>query len=278
MKLIDFILDLLKKIFSKKTTNECDSCSDRDACAHPIDKSKKYAVIVGLDNSRWGSCPGANLDSNNMLGMVSQFVDSNHIVKLNDGKATKFAVVKALQDQIAKTPEDGIFVFTYSGHGGQMNASSTAKNEIDGKDEFLCLYDNYLIDNDLWDIFNKCKGKVFVVFDCCHSSTMFSLNGENKETEEDWKISETPFFKKFEGVRAPLKMFVISGCGEETVSWGDARNGGCLTSSLKRAFNKCLTYSEWWNKARNDSSFKSVKQVPIATRIGSFDLNAKIFN
>ena len=177
MKLIDFILDLLKKIFFKKTTNECDACSDRDACAHTIDKSKKYALLIGMETSKWGSCPGANLDSNNMLGMVSQFVDSNHIVKLNDGKATKFAVVKALQDQIAKTPEDGIFVFTYSGHGGQMNASSTAKNETDGKDEFLCLYDNYLIDNDLWTIFNKCKGRILFIVDACHSSTMFSLNG-----------------------------------------------------------------------------------------------------
>lgn len=277
MKLIDIILDFIKGVFSRKAEGECDSSSERNSCA-PIDKSKKYAVIVGLDASKWGSCPGANLDSNNMLGMISQFVDSSHIVKLNDGKATKSAVVKALKEQMAKVPEDGLFVFTYSGHGGQMKSSSTAKMETDGKDEFLCLYDNYLIDNDLWDLFNQCKGKVFVVFDCCHSSTMFSLNGENKdEPDEDWQISETPFFKKFEGVRAPLKMFVISGCGEETVSWGSSQ-GGNLTNSMKKSFNKCLTYSEWWNKTRNDSSFKSVRQVPVATRIGAFDLNAKIFN
>ena len=117
MKILTIIFDIIKEIFSKKTTDECDTCSDRVACT-PIDRSKKYAVIVGLDNSKWGSCPGADLDSNNMLGMISQFVDSSHIVKLNDGKATKAAVVKALNEQIAKVPEDGIFVFTYSGHGG----------------------------------------------------------------------------------------------------------------------------------------------------------------
>ena len=175
MKIIDTIINFIKRVFNKSpNTEDCVDCSEKSVC-QPIDKNKKYALLIGMEISKWGSCPGANLDSNNMLGMVSQFVDSNHIVKLNDGKATKFAVVKALQDQIAKTPEDGIFVFTYSGHGGQMNASSTAKNETDGKDEFLCLYDNYLIDNDLWDIFNKCKGRILFIVDACHSSTMFSL-------------------------------------------------------------------------------------------------------
>ena len=73
-------------------------------------------------------------------------------------------------------------------------------------------------------------------------------------------------------------MLVFSGCGEETVSWGDSANGGVMTSSMKRAFNKCLNYREWWNKFKTDSAFKKVKQVPYCTKIGNFDLNAKIFN
>lgn len=279
MKLIDIILDFIKGVFSRKAEGECDSCFDRNAC-DPIDKSKKYAVIVGLDASKWGSCPGADLDSNNMLGMISQFVDSSHIVKLNDGKATKSAVVKALKDQMAKVPEDGLFVFTYSGHGGQMKSSSTAKNETDGKDEFLCLYDNYLIDNDLWDLFNQCKGRILFIVDACHSSTMFSLiQGTNDISEfEDTHPLEQPFFTKYENVRGTIKMLVISGCDESQVSWGDSINGGCLTSSLKRTFDKCLSYKDWWNKARQDSSFKKVRQVPICTNIGGFPIDNKIFN
>ena len=275
MKILTIIFDIIMGIFSKKTTDECDTCSDRVACA-PIDKSKRYAVIIGLENSKWGSCPGAFKDSNTMFEMISQYTDN--IIKLNDKQATKQQVVAALEKQLSKTPEDGICYIAYSGHGGQMNASANAKMETDGKDEFLCLYDNYLIDNDLWTIFNKCKGKVFVVFDCCHSSTMFSLDSESKnDNVEDWESIDHPFFQKYENVRAALRMFVISGCGEETVSWGSSQ-GGNLTNALKKSFNKCLSYQEWWNKAKNDSSFKAVKQVPIATKIGAFDLNAKIFN
>ena len=186
----------------------------------------------------------------------------------------------ALKEQIAKVPEDGLFIFTYSGHGGQYNKSSSAKNETDGRDEFLCLYDGALIDDELWTIMNECKGRVLCIYDCCHSGTMYRLPHEPEEgiEEEDRLPLDRPFFSKYENVRAGIKMLVISGCGEETVSWGDSIQGGCLTSSMKRAFNKCLNYREWWNKFKTDSALKKVKQVPICTRIGNFDLNAKIFN
>ena len=127
---------------------------------------------------------------------------------------------------------------------------------------------------------NKCKGRVVCIYDCCHSGTMYRLPHEVEEGDEaeDRIPLEKPFFAKYENVRAGIRMLVISGCGEETVSWGDSVNGGVLTSAMKKNFNKCLTYREWWNKFKNESSFKKVKQVPICTKIGGFDLNAKIFN
>ena len=283
MKFFNAILGFFKNLFGAgKKPNEngdCDDCEVKAVC-QTTDKNKKYALVVGMENSKWGSCSGSNKDSNVMLGLVQQYVDNSHIVKLNDKQGTVSAVRKALEEQIAKVPEDGLFIFTYSGHGGQYNKSSSAKDETDGQDEFLCLYDGALVDNDLWEIFNKCKGRTFVVFDCCHSGTMYRLPNEPEEgiEEEDRLPLEKPFFAKFENVRAGISMLVISGCGEETVSWGDSVNGGVLTCAMKKNFNKCLTYKEWWNKFKQESSFKKVKQVPICTRIGGFDINAKIFN
>lgn len=281
MKLIDIIVGFFKKIFSKKNDGECDSCNVKDVC-QTVDRSKKYALIVGVEFSKWGTCAGSNRDSDTMLGLIKQYVDGSHIVKLNNGQATTIAVRKALKEQIAKVPEDGLFIFVYSGHGGQTQKKSNASNETDGKDEFLCLYDGYIIDDELWTIFGECKGRIFVVFDCCHSSTMYRLPSEEiDETLDDAENRlplDTPFFAKYENARSSHRMLVISGCGEETVSWGDAVHGGVLTSSLKRSFNKCLNYREWWNNTRSDNAFKKVKQIPIATNIGGFDLNAKIFN
>ena len=53
-----------------------------------------------------------------MLGLIGQYMDSSHIVKLNNGQGTVDNVRKALAEQIEKVPEDGLFVFAYSGHGG----------------------------------------------------------------------------------------------------------------------------------------------------------------
>ena len=281
MKLIDIILGFFKSIFKKPNDDgDCDDCTDRTIC-QTLDKNKKFALVVGMETSKWGACPGADKDSNTMNAMISQYVDSSHIVRLNNKQATVGAFKKALTEQIGKVPEDGLLILTYSGHGGQYNKSSTAKDETDGRDEFLCLYDGALIDNELWEMFGWCKGRIFVVFDCCHSGTMYRLPTEQEEgvEEEDRLPLDVPFFAKFENVRdVARRILVVSGCGEETVSWGDSKNGGVLTSSMKRVFNKCLTYREWWNKFKTDSTFKKVKQTPICTKIGAFDLNAKIFN
>lgn len=128
---------------------------------------------------------------------------------------------------------------------------------------------------------NKCKGRVLCIYDCCHSGTMFRLPTEEVDETLDEAENrlplEKPFFSKYENVRAGISMLVISGCGESTVSWGDS-NGGILTNAMKKHFNKCLSYKEWWNKFKTESTFKQVKQVPICTKIGAFDLNAKVFN
>ena len=281
MKLIDIIVGFFKKIFSKKNDGECDSCNVKDVC-QTVDKNKRYAVIIGMESSKWGACAGSNKDSETMLGLIKQYVDGSHIVKLNNGQGTTVAVRKALKEQIAKVPEDGLLIFTYSGHGGQTPKKSNASNETDGKDEFLCLYDGYILDDELWIIFGECKGRILFIVDACHSSTMYRLPSEEiDETLDDAENRlplDTPFFAKYENARSSISMFVISGCDESTVSWGDSIQGGVLTSSLKRAFDKCLTYKEWWNKTRIDNAFKKVKQVPIATRIGSFDVNSKVFN
>ena len=281
MKLLSLIANFIKSIFSKKTCSECGNCDDRGVC-QTLDKSKKYALICGLEQSKWGYCYGSNRDSDTMLGLIKQYVDGSHIVKLNNGQATTIAVRKALKEQIAKVPEDGLFMFVYSGHGGQTQKKSNASNETDGKDEFLCLYDGYILDDELWTIFGECKGRILFIVDACHSSTMYRLPSEEiDETLDDAENRlplDTPFFARFENARSSHRMLVISGCDESNVSWGDSSQGGVLTSSLKRAFNKCLTYKEWWNKTRIDNAFKKVKQVPICTKIGSFDIDVKVFN
>ena len=67
MKLIDAIFGFFKNLFKKPSNDgDCDDCTDRAVC-QTTDKNKKYAVIVGMETSKWGACPGADKDSNTML-------------------------------------------------------------------------------------------------------------------------------------------------------------------------------------------------------------------
>jgi hypothetical protein len=118
MKLLKTIARFFKSLFGMGVDEDCpDDCQEKAVC-QTVDRNKKYAVIVGMEQSKWGSCSGSDKDSNTILGLIGQYMDSSHIVKLNNGQGTVENVRKALAEQIEKVPEDGLFVFAYSGHGG----------------------------------------------------------------------------------------------------------------------------------------------------------------
>jgi metacaspase-1 len=63
-------------------------------------------------------------------------------------------------------------VITYSGHGTNMPDNNG--DESDGRDEALCLYDGYLIDDSIRDIFKNLHTEATLTFisDSCHSGTV----------------------------------------------------------------------------------------------------------
>lgn len=97
MKVINAIVKFFKNLFGKKIEGDgdCDNCEAKTVC-QTTDGTKKYAVIVGMETSKWGKCAGSDKDSNVMQGIIKGY--TNNIVKLNNGQATVEAVRKALKD------------------------------------------------------------------------------------------------------------------------------------------------------------------------------------
>ena len=89
MKLIDIILGFFKSLFNKPSCNggDCEECTNRTVC-QTTDKTKKYALVVGMETSKWGGCPGADKDSNTMFSLIKQYVDSDNIKRLNNAQST----------------------------------------------------------------------------------------------------------------------------------------------------------------------------------------------
>ena len=215
-----------------------------------------YAVVVGMENSKYaGKCDGAGYDAERMYKLISKY--TGNIVKFSDNAATKANVVAALNDAISKA-NNGLVIFSYSGHGGSDPFPDTGIEEDDGKDEYLCLWDTYLRDNEVWNIIRKSNGRVFLLIDACHSRTMFR-NPSVKITpplEFDHNLNEKQTFS----------MLCWSGCPDNTYSYGSS-SGGQFTNALLRHFNEGLTYQELWDKIKNDRTLRAYEN-PQSTIIG----------
>lgn len=202
-------------------------------------------IVIGMENSaKYGSCPGARVDSNRMASLLSKY---GKVTKLQDAQATRANVHTALANVASKD----MTIIYYSGHGGQQGHGD--KSETDGKDEFLCLWDGPLMDNELWSFISTAKRTMLIV-DACHSETMYrSLEMRAKAA-------------RISGSRGEFLCW--SGCADSQYSYGGV-TGGKFTNSILRHYKSYLTYDQVWNGIVKDRAVTSV-QTPMCTRVGSW--------
>ena len=216
-----------------------------------------YAVVVGMENSQMaGKCEGAGYDADRMYNLISKF--TQNIVKFRDNAATKSNVVKALSDSIEKSGTDGLVIFSYSGHGGSDPFPDTGIEEKDGKDEYLLLWDKYLRDNEIWNIINKSRSRVLLLFDCCHSQTLMR--------SPSFKVIPPLSWDHTMNDNVSFSMLCWSGCPDDKYSYG-ASTGGQFTNALLRHFNESKTYEQLWNDIKNDRTLRSYEN-PQSTTLG----------
>lgn len=195
------------------------------------------AVVIGMENSgKYGPCPGAEFDAKNVNRILK---DAGCLVNLlinADRNTALSAMSQVVQSDLA--------IIYYSGHGGSQRFSDTGPDETDGKDEFLCMNDGLIRDNEIWNIICQAKGRVFLVFDCCHSETMFRSAGFTMDV-----ISDAVLPLNADG---PIGMICWSGCADNTYSYGSSA-GGELTNCIRRHLRKDSTYASLWNAISKDA-------------------------
>lgn len=219
--------------------------------------SYTYAVVVGMENSRFaGSCPGARYDAMRMSQLLTKYTDN--VKTFIDGAATKAAVKAALADAISKAG-NGLVIFYYSGHGGSEPFPDTGMEEVDGMDEFLCLWDTYFRDNEIWSEIRKSRGRVMWITDSCHSETQFRSPGFVLTPPLAWdhKLNETQ----------PFSLLCWSGCPDGTYSYGSS-TGGQFTNALLRHLQATDTYDVLWEKIKGDKTLRRYED-PQSTAIGN---------
>lgn len=211
-----------------------------------------YAICIGVENGYAGECTGSALDCKRMTKLLQPY--TSKMVTFTDSQATREAVVK----KIAEGVQFPLFILYYSGHGGSAPAYLDTE-ETDGKDEYLCLYDRPLLDDDIWKLISKSKGRVFLMFDCCHSGSMFKSPMNFS--------SQIQFFTATTDAKGPITMLCWAGCPDDTYSYG-SESGGELTNTLLKYFKANMTYDQLWTKIENDKTLKTFETVQ-RTRMGT---------
>ena len=197
--------------------------------------AKAVAAVVGLrqvDPAKYAGWDGANgcwgceQDADAITGLLRRL--GYEVSTLKTANATQSRVVDALRSA-TQLREGDIFVFYYSGHGGQQpDQAGAGKDELDGQDETLVLYDGELRDDDLNDVWLGLRPGVRVVMISrhCNSGSNYKAPGINL-------TMPTPLAPV--DARASLRMQAqlihLGGCRDSKTSQGFA-NGGLFTLAL----------------------------------------------
>lgn len=132
-----------------------------------------FAVMVGI--SDYGGSGRANLpytaqDATKMAEALRRAGVLNPAsVTLTDAAATRAGVRAAIQRVAEQAGPQDVFLFFYSGHGGQRAAPNQAI-ELDGRSETLVLRDGELTDEELRALLAPLRTRMsFIVLDSCFS-------------------------------------------------------------------------------------------------------------
>ena len=90
-------------------------------------------------------------------------------ILLTDGQATAGGLRAGMQRMASMVGPEDVFVFFFSGHGGQTESSTDAR-EIDQRDEYLVMHDGQVLDDELGRLFDGIRARTAMVnIDSCFS-------------------------------------------------------------------------------------------------------------
>jgi metacaspase-1 len=125
-----------------------------------------------------GSLPTPQNDARAMAALALMEGYESPMLLLNSD-ATKKNFLQCLDDSIKRLEAGDSFLLSFSGHGGQVD--DVNGDEADKKDETWCLYDEYLIDDEIGEKWKEFKEgvQIVVVSASCHSRTAIKVWDEN---------------------------------------------------------------------------------------------------
>lgn len=190
----------------------------------------RRAVVVGMLRSQFaGLCSGADVDADIAAEMMRE--RGLATTTLRDRQCTRASALAAFEKSIAGAGPGSLLMLYWSGHGGQR--ADRNGDEEDGLDEYLCPWDQPLLDDDLAALCDTIPAgvRVFAMFDTCNSGTMA------RRALSRPRIVNPRTFK--------ASLIVYAGCADGKSSFG-GEQGGRLTTAWIDAWREGITYEDWF--------------------------------
>jgi len=256
-------------------------------------KGKKTALLIGINyfNTRY-RLYGCINDTISMKKLLSEKYGFTNFIELTDAtnnplKPTKKNIIDNLTKLLVNSKSGDQIVFFYSGHG--ITSKDLNGDEISGLDNLLVPSDstenskNYIVDDELKDIFNKYLKQgvqVFSLLDCCFSGTGLDLKYNYLDTTNEGKLTTNEKQSETQG-----QVIMISGCTDyqtsSDVQFTDSSNnkfyGGAVTYSFLKCLSPNISYKSLIEKMRQVLSNEGHSQIPQLSSGKLIDINLTQF-
>lgn len=140
--------------------------------------SKGYSLHIGLnmlDQNHYPDVPLLKAAVNDAVFWESFAKQTGYQTSsLHNEIATSDAVTKQLGNYAQLVEPGDILLITYAGHGGSIPNDKPGGFDDERNDQTWCLYNRQLLDDELYECFEKFKEgvRILVVSDSCHSATV----------------------------------------------------------------------------------------------------------
>jgi len=208
------------------------------------------------------------------------------VTTLLDSQVTKANVKATMLNLITSSKAGDSLVFTYSGHGTSI--VDTNNDELDGKDEAICLYGNggidLMVDDEIRTILDQVPQGVKLTFisDSCFSgsvtrATLSAMNDYSFYSKPRYMppaddivatgLMGLPTVKGFAYPESGMNHILISGTNDSSYSY-DANIGGQPCGAFTYYAIKILkenpriTYADFYSKLKQSLPSQSYPQSP----------------
>jgi hypothetical protein len=139
----------------------------------PDQNREFFGVFVGISDypGSANDLPLCREDAEKLAQIFKSkgLMDDSHIDLLVDSRATEANVRAAMRRMAGRVGSDDVFVFFYSGHGGQTDSDERAyPDEVDGRQESIVLGDDRYTDDEMSDDLDGIHaGLAVIALDSC---------------------------------------------------------------------------------------------------------------